>query len=76
MTKKYSMNYCKLLQKVKRTKEEEIRRTLREELNKNEVNMQRVIKVEEKLRKIEEEKYKGAAMLRSKSKYVVEWGKM
>lgn len=69
--KKYVMNYCKLLQKVKRTKEQEIRKTLREELNKNEVNVQRVIEVEEKLRKIEEGKYKGA-MLRSKAKYTVE----
>lgn len=69
--KKYTMNYCKLLQKVKRAKEEEIRRTLREELNKNEVNVQRVIEVEERLKKIEEEKYKGA-MLRSKAKYTVE----
>lgn len=69
--KKYSMNYCNLLQKVKRTKEREIRRTLKEELNKNEVDVQKVIEIENTLRKIEEEKCKGA-MLRSKAKYTVE----
>lgn len=51
--KKYSINYCHLLQKVKRTKEKELRRTLKEELNKNEVNVQKVIKMENTLGKIE-----------------------
>ncbi len=31
--KKYSINYCKILQRVKRAKENEIRRSLKEELN-------------------------------------------
>ncbi len=66
-----SINYCHLLQKVKRTKEKELRRTLKEELNKNEVNVQKVIKMENTLGKIEEEKCKGA-MLRSQAKYTVE----
>lgn len=51
--KKYSINYCHLLQKVKRTKEKELRRKLKEELNKNEVNVQKVIKMENTLGKIE-----------------------
>ncbi len=69
--KKYSINYCKILQRVKRAKENEIRRSLKEELNNKEVNVQKVFEMEEKLKKIEEEKCKGA-MLRSKAKYTIE----
>ncbi len=69
--KKYSINYCKILQRVKRAKENEIRRSLKEELNNKEVNVQKVVEMEEKLKKIEEEKCKGA-MLRSKAKYTIE----
>lgn len=69
--KKYSINFCKVLQRVKRAKEKEIRRTLKEELNKKEVNVQKVFEMEEKLKKMEEDKCKGA-MLRSKAKYTIE----
>ncbi len=66
---KYSINYCKILQRVKRAKEKEIR-SLKEELN-NKVNVQKVFEMEEKLKRIEEEKCMGA-LLRSKAKYTIE----
>lgn len=71
MKKKYSINYSKLIQKVKKAKEVEIRKKLREETNKSEVQIKQIILLEEELRKIEEEKCKGA-ILRSKAKHTIE----
>jgi len=68
---KYSINYCKKLQRVKMAKEKE--RSLKVELN-NKVNVQKVFEMEEKLKRIEEEKCKGA-LLRSKAKYTIEGDK-
>lgn len=68
--RKYSINHSKLVQKVKKAKELEIRKKLRKETNKSEVNIKQIILLEEELRKIEEEKCKGA-MIRSKAKNTI-----
>lgn len=57
--------------KAKKARENEIRKKLREESNKKEENIQKIMELEEKLKKMEEEKCKGA-MIRIKAKYQVE----
>lgn len=69
--KKFSIKYSKTVQRVKRKKEKEIRMELREEQQKRSGDIQKIIVLEEKLKKIEEGKCKGA-MMRSKAKYIVE----
>lgn len=69
--KKFSIRYSKTIQRVKRRKEKEIRKELREEENKRDGDIQKITVLEEKLKKMEERKCKGA-MLRSKAKHIVE----
>lgn len=69
--KKFSIKYSKCVQKARKAKEMRLRKTLREELKKEQVNTQRIVELEDNLKKIEEEKCKGA-MLRSKAKYTIE----
>lgn len=68
---KCAREYSKIIQKIKKRKEKEIRIELRDELSKEVVNLQKTVMLEEKLKEIEDKKYKGA-MIRSKAKYLVE----
>ncbi len=63
--------YCKAVQRAKKAKEVEIRRKMKEETNKSEMQIKRIILLEEELKKIEEVKCRGA-ILRSKVKYTIE----
>ncbi len=69
--KKKSINYSKLVQRAKKAREVEIRRKMKEETNKSETQIQRIIMLEEELKKMEQEKCRGA-ILRSKAKYTIE----
>lgn len=68
---KCAREYSKIIQKIKKRKEKEIRIELRDELSKEVVNLQKTVMLEEKLKEIEDKQYKGA-MIRSKAKYLVE----
>ncbi len=68
---KCAREYSRIIQKIKKRKEEEIRIELRDELSKEDFNIQKTVMLEDKLREIEERKFKGA-MIRSKAKYLVE----
>lgn len=68
---KCAREYSKIILKIKKRKEKEIRIELRDELSKEVVNLQKTVMLEEKLKEIEDKKYKGA-MIRSKAKYLVE----
>ncbi len=69
--KKKSINYSKLVQRAKKAMEVEIRRKMKEETNKSETQIKRIIMLEEELKKMEQEKCRGA-ILRSKAKYTIE----
>lgn len=68
---KCAREYSKIILKIKKRKEKEIRIELRDELSKEVVNLQKTVMLEEKLKEIEDKQYKGA-MIRSKAKYLVE----
>lgn len=68
---KYASDFSKLVQRAKNIKEKEVRKELKEALCEGGENTQRILILEEKLREIEERKFKGA-MIRSKAKYMVE----
>ncbi|MGL5640599.1 MAG: RNA-directed DNA polymerase, partial [Mycoplasmoidaceae bacterium] len=69
--KKYSIKCSKVMRKAKNAREQGIRDSLRKETKEKEIDVQKIIELEEKLKKIEEEKCQGAR-LRSKAKYTVE----
>lgn len=70
--KKFSMEYSKKIQKAKRMKEMKIKKEWDEEMRKVNVNdIDKIIELQEELRKIEEEKCKGA-IIRSRAKDIVE----
>ncbi len=71
LVKKFTINYCKLINKCKKNKERELRQNLNKELDKAEKSIQKIKEIEGKLKEIEENKYNGAR-LRSKAKYTVE----
>ncbi len=67
----YFKEYSKLIQKVKKAEENRIRRELKAEQIKDGKDLQKIIHLEERIKEIEERKYKGA-MVRSRVKYIVE----
>ncbi|MGL4945368.1 MAG: endonuclease/exonuclease/phosphatase family protein [Fusobacteriaceae bacterium] len=69
--KKFTIKNCTLIQKSKSSKEREIRKKLKEELEGNGNDIQKIKELEGALKEIEEEKYE-VARLRSKAKYTVE----
>lgn len=69
--KKHTIKMSKLIQKARKNKEIEVRKELNDKLNKENVDMERIINLEEELRNIEEKKCKGA-MIRSRAKYLIE----
>lgn len=71
LIKKFTIKYCARIQKCKRSKEKEIRKELKEQLEGNRSNIQKIKELEGALKEIEEKKYEGAR-LRSKAKYMVE----
>ncbi len=70
--KQFSMEYSKKIQKAKGIKEKKIKKEWDDEMTKvNENNIDKIIELQEELRKIEEEKCKGA-IIRSRAKDIVE----
>ncbi len=73
--KNASIQYCKILRKVKNMKEMKTRKELEKETQRIEENekedLGKMLKLQEQLREIEDEKCKGG-IIRSKAKYVVE----
>ncbi len=55
---KCAREYSRIIQKIKKRKEEEIRIELRDELSKEDFNIQKTVMLEDKLREIEERKLK------------------
>lgn len=69
--KKYSLRYSRLKQKIKRGEEVAVRNILKEELQKDNGDIETIIINENRLKEIEEEKCRGA-MIRSRAKNVME----
>lgn len=71
LLKKITISYCVLKQKCKKNKEKEIRERLEKQVNDETEDIQKIKEIQEELKEIEENRYKGA-MLRCKAKYLVE----
>lgn len=71
LVKKITIKYCTLKHKCKRNKEKRIRERLEKQIDDEVQDVQKIKEIQEELKEIEENKYKGA-MLRSKAKYLVE----
>lgn len=71
LVKKITIKYCTLKHKCKRNKEKKIRERLEKQIDDEVQDVQKIKEIQEELKEIEENKYKGA-MLRSKAKYLVE----
>lgn len=71
LVKKITIKYCMLKQKCKKNKEKKIRERLEKQIDNEVQDVQKIKEIQEELKEIEENKYKGA-MLRSKAKYLVD----